>query len=53
MSEGKITIAALKTTNQLFRILNGMRYFGVGAKVTRHSYHFPDTYWIVTKYEFM
>ena len=49
MSKAKITIAALKTNNQLFRILNGMRYFGVGSKVTRCSYHFPETYWIVTK----
>ena len=33
----------------LYNIVNGMRYFGVGTKVTRNIYQFPDTYWIITK----
>jgi len=33
----------------LFQVINGLRYFGVGAKVTRQIYKFPETYWIVTK----
>jgi small subunit ribosomal protein S34 len=33
----------------LFNVVNGLRHFGVGAKVTRSIYKFPDTYWILTK----
>ena len=33
----------------LYNIVNGMRYFGVGSKVTRNIYQFPDTYWVITK----
>ena len=33
----------------LFRIVNGLRYFGLGAKVSRSIYKEPDTYWTITK----
>ena len=33
----------------LFNIVRGLRYFGVGSKVTRSTYKFPDTYWIITQ----
>jgi len=33
----------------LFKIINGLRYFGVGTKVTRSIYKFPETYWVVTR----
>ena len=26
-----------------------MRYFGVGSKVTRQIYKFPETYWVITR----
>ena len=35
------------------QIVNGLRYFGVGCKVTRSIYKFPDTYWIITKFVFL
>jgi hypothetical protein len=35
--------------NSLYKVLNGLRHFGVGTKVTRSIYKFPDTYWVVTK----
>jgi small subunit ribosomal protein S34 len=38
-----------KSSGSLFQILNGLRYFGVGSKVTRNIYRFPETYWIVTR----
>jgi small subunit ribosomal protein S34 len=38
-----------KSSGSLFQILNGLRYFGVGSKVTRSIYKFPETYWIVTR----
>ena len=33
----------------LFKIINGLRHFGVGTKVTRSIYKFPETYWVVTR----
>ncbi len=30
-------------------LLNGLRYFGVGSKVTRNIYKFPDTYFVITR----
>lgn len=27
-----------------------MRHFGVGARFTRNIWHFPDTYWQLTRY---
>jgi hypothetical protein len=30
-------------------LINGLRYFGVGSKVTRNIYKFPDTYFVVTR----
>ena len=35
--------------SSLFKIINGMRYFGVGTKVTRSIYKFPETYWLITR----
>ena len=35
--------------SSLFRIVHGLRHFGVGSKVTRNIYKFPDTYWVVTR----
>lgn len=37
--------------DKLFRILNGLRHFGVGAAVTRATYKFPDTYWVITRFD--
>lgn len=31
------------------QLVNGLRYFGVGAKVKRNIYKFPETYWIITR----
>ena len=31
------------------QVVNGLRYFGVGCKVTRSSYKYPDTYWTIQK----
>ena len=45
---GKLTMST-KSPSSLFNILNGLRYLGVGAKVTRKIYKFPETYWIITK----
>lgn len=36
-------------SQKLAQILNGLRYFGVGSKVTRHIYKKPDTYWVITR----
>mmetsp|Transcript_10539 Transcript_10539/g.17176 ORF Transcript_10539/g.17176 Transcript_10539/m.17176 type:complete len:107 (-) Transcript_10539:166-486(-) len=36
-------------SKSLFKIVNGLRYFGVGAKVKRDIFKFPETYWVVTK----
>mmetsp|Transcript_6055 Transcript_6055/g.9148 ORF Transcript_6055/g.9148 Transcript_6055/m.9148 type:complete len:132 (-) Transcript_6055:41-436(-) len=33
----------------LFKVVNGMRYYGMGCKVTRDIYHFPETYWILRR----
>ena len=33
----------------LFRLVHGLRYFGVGTKVTRDIYKKPETYWTITK----
>ena len=33
----------------LFRLVHGLRYFGVGSKVTRSIYKKPETYWVVTR----
>jgi len=30
-------------------LVNGLRYFGVGSKVTRNIYKFPDTYFVITR----
>ena len=35
--------------SSLHRLLNGLRYVGVGTKVGRNIYKFPDTYWVVTR----
>mmetsp|Transcript_49954 Transcript_49954/g.139949 ORF Transcript_49954/g.139949 Transcript_49954/m.139949 type:complete len:110 (+) Transcript_49954:32-361(+) len=35
--------------NSLIKLLNGLRHFGVGSKVTRNIYKFPDTYWVITR----
>jgi hypothetical protein len=32
-----------------YTLLNGLRYFGVGSKITRNIYKFPDTYYVVTR----
>mmetsp|Transcript_4267 Transcript_4267/g.6382 ORF Transcript_4267/g.6382 Transcript_4267/m.6382 type:complete len:88 (+) Transcript_4267:83-346(+) len=34
---------------KLFEIIFGMRNFGVGAKVTRSIYKFPETYWVIKR----
>jgi small subunit ribosomal protein S34 len=39
----------MSTGQKLHNVVNGLRYFGVGSKVTRSIYQFPDTYWIITK----
>lgn len=33
----------------LFKVLEGLRHFGVGTTVTRNIYKFPETYWIITR----
>ena len=33
----------------LFSVINGLRYFGIGSRVTRSIYKFPETYYVVTK----
>ena len=38
----------LTKRQSLFSIVSGLRYFGLGAKVTRKTFKFPDTYWIIT-----
>ena len=35
--------------SNLFSLINGLRYFGVGSRVTRSIYKFPDTYWVITR----
>lgn len=42
-------MAAPKQSVSLAKCINGLRYRGVGAKITRDIFHFPDSYWIVTK----
>mmetsp|Transcript_25178 Transcript_25178/g.25387 ORF Transcript_25178/g.25387 Transcript_25178/m.25387 type:complete len:123 (+) Transcript_25178:71-439(+) len=39
----------MATSTNLFRIVNGLRYFGVGCKLVRNTFTYPDTYWIVTR----
>ena len=39
----------LNTSTQCWQVINGYRHFGVGTKVTRDIYKFPDTYWIITR----
>lgn len=42
--------APIRTFNQsLFSIVHGLRYFGVGSRVTRGIYKFPETYWVITR----
>ena len=41
-------MAATRPTS-LFKIINGLRYCGVGSKVTRDIFKFPETYWVVTR----
>ena len=38
-----------KLPTNIYQIVNGLRYFGLGAKVVRDRYAKPDTYWVVTK----
>lgn len=33
----------------LFNCINGLRYLGLGSRVTRNIYKFPETYYVVTK----
>lgn len=33
----------------IFRCITGLRYYGIGARVARCIYKFPDTYFIVTR----
>jgi hypothetical protein len=35
--------------SNLFSLINGLRHFGKGAKVTRDIFKFPETYYIITK----
>ena len=35
----------------LYKIINGLRLCGVGSKVTRTIYKFPETYWQITRVE--
>ena len=39
----------MNKARSLYNIVNGMRYLGLGSKVTRNIYQFPDTYWVITK----
>jgi hypothetical protein len=39
----------MASSKSLYNIVNGLRYFGVGSKVTRNIYKFPDTYWVITR----
>mmetsp|Transcript_10003 Transcript_10003/g.15109 ORF Transcript_10003/g.15109 Transcript_10003/m.15109 type:complete len:127 (-) Transcript_10003:41-421(-) len=41
----------MSEVKSLFKVVNGMRYFGMGCKVTRDIYHFPETYWILRRVE--
>lgn len=41
-------IPGVKGSN-LFNLINGLRYMGKGAKVTRSIFKFPETYYIITK----
>ena len=44
-----MSVAPLVESKGLFKCINGLRYFGVGSRVTRNIYKFPDTYYIITK----
>lgn len=35
--------------SSLYGLINGLRHCGVGAKVTRSIYKFPETYWLITR----
>ena len=35
--------------DNFYKCINGLRYLGIGARVTRNIYKFPNTYFIVTK----
>lgn len=37
-------------SKNLFELAGCMRHFGVGARFTRNIWHFPDTYWQLTRY---
>ena len=44
----QVTMASTKGKS-LQTLINGLRYFGVGSKVTRNIYKFPDTYFVITR----
>jgi hypothetical protein len=33
----------------LASILSGLRYFGLGARVAKKDFIYPDSYWVITK----
>mmetsp|Transcript_24803 Transcript_24803/g.32410 ORF Transcript_24803/g.32410 Transcript_24803/m.32410 type:complete len:90 (-) Transcript_24803:131-400(-) len=39
----------VKNNQQLYKILCNMKHYGVGSKVTRDIWHFPETFWQVTR----
>jgi hypothetical protein len=34
--------------DSLFKVVNGLRYFGVGCKLTRSIHKLPNTYFLIT-----
>ena len=40
---------SLIKSSLFLQIVNGLRYFGAGCKVTREIYKKPDTYWVISK----
>lgn len=44
-----MSVAPLVESKALFTCISGLRYFGVGSRVTRNIYKFPETYYIITK----
>eukprot|EP01041_Mallomonas_annulata_P007374 gene7374-15061_t len=42
----------MTSKQSLFQIVNGLRYFGVGCKLARDTFSYPETYWIVTRHEY-
>eukprot|EP01032_Pedospumella_encystans_P016811 gene16811-19163_t len=39
----------MESSKSLFKLVNGLRFFGVGTRVKRSNFNFPNSYWVLTR----